>query len=534
MPLKAVVCWPACSANTINDVRKWVTENGRSLEKYTVKLNTTSQLDALLVQVFASDIVNSLYDTTGFEKLRQTVSGLDETSLDKGGFNLECRCFAFSASVRVPPFERGTTSVAASAAEADLISRAFDKPMLEYEGFFEAQTGELIRELVKISKAFTGAKARVDALFCGDVAVMCHGLRKARPGDKEAIVFPRQKLTGRQKEALSKAGIRTKSVTEWSVDNDILIKYHGVDVPEVIKKRTHVYFMGLMIPPASVSFDIARSRIGGPESIVHLLDAMMLKKMIGSVQRLPCIFGDVSIDASLSYTQGVDDLKTSYITSRDEVKARACANGSDTDLAFDVRTTEMGSAVKELEHARKVQAASKGMPVVPMYYGLLKCFTGEVKIAVEGFEMTLKTWMSKQRTREAWVEVLCRTVWCVSALDRVAGMSYRAIDASQVLLRNIEGKKTRRAVPVRLLREPLPYGDWDVRMSGVESIEPGRDRGGMQNLARRILDGGGSSLLPVEIRQILEKMAIMNLEDTVDMLARKLRFARPGGRKKPL
>lgn len=501
-------------------------------EEHRVKIQKSEHLDSLLVQAYAVEIIEYGCDYDKFVETRNRLWGKVK------GEAAEAVCFSFSSDSSPADWmdndlmDNDTLFVAGDEEEADRVARAFDKPMLTYDGFRGGQTCELLRQLLGIRKANVTAGVS-DALFYGDVAMLCYGIRKARQGHVDAILLDNKPLKKKQRERLTKSGIRASSVSEWQRDNSVLTHYHGVDMAGVAEKG-HVYFMGLMIPPARVSLNISRARTGGSESDVQLLDSLLLKALVDTAQPLPCLFGDIAPDESLSYSPRLGKLRDAYLGSREKVKKMVCED-TETNLGFDVRTPDpTWDAIKELKHARQVQEAVKGMPVIPMYYGLLDCGKGEVQLAVESFDMTLETWSKKERTLPDWLEVLSRTAWCVVALDTVAGMAHAALDASHVLVRNSEGKK-RKAVPVRLKGESMPHGNWDVRLSGVDKIMPGRDESGLQKVATQILAARGLAL-PEGIRNVLQNIKRASIEGTVKLLARQLvlvRGARPAPVKKP-
>eukprot|EP00873_Tetraselmis_striata_P043918 jgi/Tetstr1/464182/TSEL_008987.t1 len=526
--MQAVVCWPGCSDEVRENVREWVRANGARREEHAVAIKKREHLDSLLVQAYARRLIDIHCDEETFSKKRSSVSGNDKASKAKG----EAVCFSFhSAQTMTRDHVSSTpneTFIAESPEEADRVARSFAKPMLTYDGFRSPETCKMLSQLMGIRQA--NVKAQVgDSLFYGDVAMLCYGLRSARKGEVEAILLDGE-MTGKQRRQLEKSGIRASTVEEWRRNNDVLINYHGVNMASVAESN-HVCFMGLMIPPAAVSLDISRARTGGSASVTQLLDSMLIKSLIGTKQPLPCVFGDLSPDPSLTYSPRLTSLVAAYVESRDEVKAAQCADGESPDLGFDVRTPEV-DAKKEVEQARSVHAKVKGMPVIPMHYGIVKCGSGDHRVAVEAFDMTLETWMLKARTSMDWLEVLSRTVWCAAALDRVAGMNHAGLGASHVLVRGTEGRGQRRAAPVRLNGVPMPHGDWDVRLSRIDLIVPGRENGTLQGLARQILESVADSDLPVDIRTALQTMQNTTLSDTVKEFAGRLKTARVSNRKK--
>ena len=518
---RAIVCWPACSETALETVQEWVRRHAGRCEKHTVQVTDDSHLDALLVQAYANDIVANRYNERPFREMRDTASGQRKRAV----------CFSFSS--RSGPTRRALRSLKHGTflvkkdEEAERVARAFAKPMLTYDGYRGERTREQLGRLLEIGRACKAAELG-DALFYGDFAMLCYGLRDARKDSIDAILpDDRRSLTATKRQRLLEtAGIRTWKAAEWRRENDVLLHYHGVD----LMGAEHVYFMGFKIPPARVSLDISRARTGGSESRTQLLDSLLLKSLTGTHQPLPCLFESILPDASLSYSLRLDGLWDAYSRSRDRVAAAACSDSESPDLGFDVRTPD-GGAGEEIERAHEVYAAVKGMPVIPMYYGALDCGRGEVKIAVETFDMTLETWMRKPRTREAWLEVLSRTAWCVAALHRKAKMKHASLDASHVLIRGAEGKR-KRAAPVRLAGQAMPYNDWDVRLSGVDKIQKGQSRTGMQKLAGQILSAG-IDLQKVGIEPALQEMERASLGGAVQRLAKEIESARPRDRKKP-
>lgn len=529
MKRRAFVCWPRCSAEVLEAARGWVEANGAEAKQYVVAVDKAEHLESLLVQAYAGAMVGSC-GTELVEAMGEHVSGMSWSTGKP-----RATCLAWSGEDLPDAYLPERDAFLAGDEEAaDRVERAFARPMLTYDGFRGAQTCDLVRQLLEIRRAHVEAGVR-DALYYGDVAMLCYGLRKAREGKAEVILPGGKAATKAQVAWLAKTGVRAwPSMAEWQRDNDVLVQYHGVNMASVVAED-HVFFMGLMIPTAAVSLDISRARTGGPESRVQLLDAMLLKSLVGSKQPLPCVFGDLVSDVALSYSPRLTKLAQAYSQARDEVRAKVCEAGDSPDFSFDVRSAP-GGAKEEIEKAHEVQAAAKDMPVVPMYYGVLDCGGhADAKIAVEPFDMTLATWMRTPRTLDSWLEVLSRAAWCVTALYDVAKMRHDALDASHVLIRVAEGKRAKRAAPVRLDGAAMPQAHWDVRLTGVDKMEKvpdkddGKDGAGLQSLASDIMKGAD---VPKDVRTLLNKMRRQSLKDTVKMLANVLRSAARQGQKK--
>ena len=483
--LRAAVCWPWCSETTYQRVHESV---GAHAKAYKASITTAQQLESLFVQVYARLFVGG--------------EGYSIPKLPFQGARTDAVCYVYEHGSSMSPaedFDEGTfLADGADREELERVIRAFEKPMLTYDGFEknnDARTRDLAAQAYALRQAAWKA-GMSDALFYGDVAMLCYGLRRAAPSELRAIVP--DDLVSPDKKILSQAGVKASTMAVWAKQNSVLVHYNGIDMNAVARKDFS-YFMGLKIPTADSSLHLALAMYGSRQADSHLLDAMMLKSIAGSDLPLPCLFGNLVAAEGLSYSPRLDGLIKAYEASRSLVAARLCPDGA-RDLNFHVRNA--ANAKGEFEAARKIQAALKGLPVTPAYYGTIEC-SGKTKIAIEPFDMTLETWMSKERTASAWLEVLTRIVWCVLALEG-AEMHHSKLEPKNVLLRSTECLMRPKAPSALLMQASLPDSSWDVRLSGIQHIKSGagNSRGGVKSLAKIILNN--AFLLPVEIADTLK------------------------------
>jgi hypothetical protein len=485
--LRAVVCWPWCPESNYQRVHEAM---GVAAQTYRVSIATIQHLESLFVQVYARLFVGEGYSIP---------------KLPFDGTRTEAVCYVSDTDLPeylAQALDEGTfIADGADPEELERVIRAFEKPMLTYDGFEknnDTRTRDLASQAYSLRQAAWNAGVS-DALFYGDVAMLCYGLRRAASNELRAIVadgFVRPD----QKKILSDAGVETYSMAEWIREHSVLVHYNGIDMNAVARKD-FAYFMGLKIPTADASFSMARAMYGRKQTDSQLLDAMMLKSLMGSDLPLPCLFGSLVATEGLSHSPRLEGLIKAYEASRNLVAARLCPDGA-RDFNFHVRNTT--NAKGEFDAARKIQAAVKGLPVIPAYYGTIEC-SGKTKLALEPFDMTLETWMSKERTASAWLEVLTRIVWCALALERDAKMHHSRLEPNNVLLRSTECLMRQKAPSALLMQTSLPDSNWDVRLHGVQHIKPGVGKPKGKTLAQRIL--GQAFLLPPAVADVLESMS---------------------------
>eukprot|EP00873_Tetraselmis_striata_P033891 jgi/Tetstr1/454155/TSEL_041074.t1 len=533
----AVVCWPACPDSVRRDADAVARANGGRLA-HEVTITSASQLDALLVQAYAEEVLKSSGDAGVYDGIWKRATGLGS----REGSDLTAAkavCLSFRAGTREAPgglaeaLRNGTAWTSRDEERVDRVTLAFAHPLLHYQGFAGARTSVMLGWVMSIRRRMFVAEKLPPrgAVFLGDAAMLCHGLRLPREHHLQAVLTAdgekvrrgaptrtaRLKVPGRGESAT--VALRVMSAADWRLENDILAHYHGIDVPAAIARDGGGWamFMGLMTPPAEVSHAISRSRIGGVDSAVHLLDTMALRALAGIAQPLPCVFATSPLADTADKLGYASSLITSaierYTVSRETARAALCA-GRGTEATFSVRETPEAAA--ELSKAQEIHSALKGMPVLPLHFGLLDCGDTGPRLAVEFMDMTLVQWMRAPRTYAAWLSVLGRVAWCVSALENVGGMRHEGLRASHVMLRNTEGADRRRAAAVRLEGTLVPDAGWDVRITGLEHMvpaprSPARKSGApVRNALWSLVADIGESLLPrgnSELRRALAKLA---------------------------
>lgn len=479
MTHRVSVCWPSCLPELITQLRNYLKK--KKHKEYSIDISDSgTEIDSILLQTYPIELLDKANcDMNIYSEKRSAVLGNNDSK--------KLICFSYASS-KIPEFARKWADDMVHHAEgekADRLAMGIEHPLLEIEPVSK-KTCEMIEQIVKIRTDLVKLNVN-DALFIGDVAMACYGIRKAREDKIEVILTKNIKLTKSTSNYLKENKISYSFLDTWLHDNGVLKHYHGIDITEIAdpKNNKHVFFMGLMIPTREMSFLISRARIGSYDSDTPLLDSIFVKpSSYGSV--LPCVFGD-SYDAAfaeLEYNKNLFEKLKSYKKSTSDLLGNVCQN-INGDYGFAIKESTADSD-KELEKTNQLHEKLRGMPVFAMYYGLIKCQNGKNYIAMESSDYTLSDWSNDNHLMEDWLEVLARVTWGALVLEN-HGLQHKNLTSSNIVLRIAHGESNKRKpVPIKLNDNKLHLQKWDIRFIGVGNVEQGSNKKALQSLGRSL------------------------------------------------